>query len=213
MSLCVNDGGLRVFAKKQQSNNCPNTSSQISPQLSRILYAYRILPHTHIGHFLFRIHLLLGLSWDELRTAIGPLRSSQGDALAQAQELLTSIDHPTFLERLDCNSLLLEFAKGGLHVMGEMNNGCWPSKWARGWGYFLRSCPPSPDLLHNVSQIDLTAMEANIFPHPEDVHNVVQWLSWIQAAQNILRQKDEEGVGQGAGQEMDAEILTAQSGS
>jgi hypothetical protein len=113
--------------------NWDSIMSQMSPQLIRILYIYKVYPHNRFGvhSLLVRIHLIMGISWDELRAAICPLREILGedpellrrllqDNILRFRQLLTLYFDETFLGRLDCNSLLLELAKAALSALGVM---------------------------------------------------------------------------------------------
>jgi hypothetical protein len=104
-----------------QSTDSPDILSQISPQLIRILYARRVLPDIFGAqeHCLLKIHVLLGLSWEELRAVICPLREILGDDSARLRPLLM-FNSDTSLES---NSVLLDLTKGGLRVMqGRSSN-------------------------------------------------------------------------------------------
>ncbi|KAJ7817409.1 hypothetical protein B0H13DRAFT_2683176, partial [Mycena leptocephala] len=89
-----------------------------------------------------------------------------------------------FLQTVDFSSLLLSLAKGGLHVTKAMNDRS--LGWlVAGWAFFLRSCPPLPDLMYDLSQVELKLTEWHTssktiwipgFPSPEDLHSVIQWL-------------------------------------
>jgi hypothetical protein len=47
----------------------------------------------------------------------------------------------------------------------------------KGWGFFLRSCPPSSDLLEKVSELwPALSDRSHFLGDLEDLHNVVQWL-------------------------------------
>jgi hypothetical protein len=55
--------------------------SQASPALIRILQVIEFIGH-HMGqmsHFLLKIHILLGLSWEELRAMFYSLRTLLGE--------------------------------------------------------------------------------------------------------------------------------------
>lgn len=180
----------------QTFSNCQEILVQASPQLITILHACTVTPKACRDYMLFRIHFLLSLSWDDLRAAICSLRGVLGDNKAQLQELQTFSS--TFLS-LESTAILLSLANGGLHVITVMTTGemDWSIRWVwsspdhadsashcdssgvlRGWGFFLRTCPPSFDLLQKLSKLDwaLNNSNLNLALHIEDLHNVVQWL-------------------------------------
>ncbi|KAJ7759787.1 hypothetical protein DFH07DRAFT_443279, partial [Mycena maculata] len=114
MALCDEAWNSTRLRKERQLDNCHDILSRTSPQLIKILSSYRVFPKICDGCFLVRIHFLLGLSWEELRTAICPLRGILGDDPTRLQELLIFDPEETFLGRQDSDSLLLELARGGL---------------------------------------------------------------------------------------------------
>jgi hypothetical protein len=109
-------------SKKKQLFNCEDDFSQLSPDLIKILYVSKIFPKIGLsGDRLFRIHCLLGLSWNELREAISPLRGLLRDDATSLHMLLLNPE-AAFLQTVDFSSLLLSLAKGGLHVTKAMND-------------------------------------------------------------------------------------------
>ncbi|KAJ7821315.1 hypothetical protein B0H14DRAFT_2831568 [Mycena olivaceomarginata] len=160
---------------------------QNSPQLIRILHAYRITRHLYAlnahtllvrnAPLLLNIRLLLNLSWDELRAAICCIGSDRGNL---RDLLVYTSDYPSFREHLD--SMFLELAHGSLRILKKrLTRQLIPWKFndcTRGFGHFLRSCPPSPDLLLDLCKI---ADAWTIHPIGRDYgadtfHDVVQWL-------------------------------------
>jgi hypothetical protein len=115
-------------AKEPQSTNVFGAVSQKSPQVKRILHAYILFANCTstsdsfrrsdsfgMGRrILLRIRILLGLSWDELKAAICPLRDIVCDDTLRVTELLTLNSNETFFQRVDSDSLLLELQRGGL---------------------------------------------------------------------------------------------------
>ncbi|KAF7369733.1 NACHT domain-containing protein [Mycena venus] len=186
MGLCDEAWSGFESTDEQQSDICHDILTQTSPQLIRILYAYRALSTAGMPTlywYLFRIHFCLGLSWEELRAAICPLRTLLDDDEARLREVLGAFtsDHP-FSVTVDLNSLFLELATGSLCFTRAVMNCQMPSwfRWsATGWGFFLRSRPPSPDLLWEVGEIESAVRDHS---HrigglqAEDLHNAVQWL-------------------------------------
>jgi hypothetical protein len=122
MVLCDKAWTPAESTNEQQSNDCHDILSQTSPQLMRILYAYTVFPKICSDNCLFRIYFFLGLSWEELRAEICPLRRILGDDMTRLYELHACSSDETFLGRLDCNSLLLDLAIGGLRAREAMVN-------------------------------------------------------------------------------------------
>jgi hypothetical protein len=121
MLLC--DEAWEISCREEhQSNNCHDILSQTPPQLTAILYAYRLIADIYPGVVLLKIHFLLGLSWDELRAAICPLRGILGHDMARLQGLRTCDLDQTLLTKLDSDSILLELARGTLRVFGAVIN-------------------------------------------------------------------------------------------
>ncbi|KAF7347052.1 putative nwd2 protein [Mycena venus] len=184
MLLCDMVWRSTVSTEEQESNTCHDILVQTSPQLIRILYASRIIPYaedTYVPGILFRIHFLLGVSWDDLSAAICPLRRIVGQEWAQLQRLVTCNLDETFFTRADSNSILMELATGALRVFKAMvvdgrNQAVIFVTVTRGWGFFLRACPFSPDLLQSLSEIEAAPIGQNHRGYSEDLHSVLQWL-------------------------------------
>ncbi|KAJ7236334.1 hypothetical protein C8J57DRAFT_1247826 [Mycena rebaudengoi] len=186
MGLC-NETWTGIELTEEPSDSCHDILSQASPELIAILDAYKVLlsngmPHT--DSFLFRIRSSLGLSWATLRAAIRPLHRILGMGSEREQLgnlLLAFSSDQTLLRRVDSNFVVLELARGSLRLMkGGVSTAenSWLSYVAGGWGFCLRSCPPSPDLLQNVNafEIELTGLLNPWIPHAEEIHQVVEWL-------------------------------------
>ncbi|KAJ6490923.1 hypothetical protein C8R45DRAFT_195202 [Mycena sanguinolenta] len=164
--------------------------SQVSSDIEmlRILYAYRvaaITPSTPklgvVKNVLFRIRSLLGLSWDELRIAMCSLRKISGPDITQLPNHRTWIVDETVLATFDTGSVMVELAKGSLcHIRAIIEN---QIHWLQFreivplWGFFVRACPPSPELLNDLSELTW-ASDSKIahFVLEENLYNVVQWL-------------------------------------
>jgi hypothetical protein len=93
-----------------------------------ILYARRVLPDIFGAqeHCLLKIHFLLGLSWEELRPVICPLRELLGDDSARLRALLmfnsdTSLESNSVfycwtLQRVVCASCKAGVATGDVSL-------------------------------------------------------------------------------------------------
>lgn len=110
-----------VVAIKQQSHNYHEILLQASPQLTRILRAYRLGvffrgSSTDFSAIPLRVRLLLDLSWDELRAAICPLREIIGDDKPALHELFPAALDETLFAEFNVDSVLWDFARSGLRV-------------------------------------------------------------------------------------------------
>jgi hypothetical protein len=145
---------------------------------------------------LFNIHFLLDLSWDELRTAICPLRPLIGEDDGGLIELLVSASDPTFYRQLHPASTLRDIVCGSMHIMKKIvaNELSWPvwqvpsvptaqsyshitrmSTWA--WARLLKSCPPCPVLLQHLCELEIAAVIFLLeYWDQEDLDHVVKWL-------------------------------------
>ncbi|KAF8187281.1 hypothetical protein K438DRAFT_2019536 [Mycena galopus ATCC 62051] len=180
-TLCDDPGS----SKKPQSTTFNDALAQASPQSIRVLYVSKLFLNVSalLGYRLARIHLLLGLSWGELRAAVACLRGLLGDNAIPVHKLMNFNSDAVFLQSLDSSSLLLDLAKGSLRAMQATSDGRSSLDWgADGCGFFIRSCPPSHELLHNVSEIRLPrdppgqGHDWYNSPRPADLHNILQWL-------------------------------------
>ncbi|KAJ6586138.1 hypothetical protein B0H19DRAFT_1250857 [Mycena capillaripes] len=97
--------------------------------------------------------------------------------MSRLDELLTSNLDEAFFGKVDLGSLLLELAEGCLRIIGKHGDDWSPQtlhQVAQGWGFFLKSCPPSPELPQHLS--DIATISIVEFAQPENLHNAVQWL-------------------------------------
>ncbi|KAJ7822895.1 hypothetical protein B0H14DRAFT_2827605 [Mycena olivaceomarginata] len=182
MALCDDVWSAAEARDTRQSSNGYQILSQTPPQLIRILSVYKVFPDmTKLGtgtRFLLQIRLLLGMSWEELRVAICALRVILGNDRKRLHRLLTANLNDTVWGAFDSKGLLIELARGGLRLLETMINSEEPfERSCRGWGFFLRYCDPSSDLLEGVSRIELASRGRTIgLGAPEDLHNALQWL-------------------------------------
>ncbi|KAJ7489211.1 hypothetical protein FB451DRAFT_1362173 [Mycena latifolia] len=178
MLLCDEVWSRTARATRRPSAQLP--SINISPQILRILQAYHVIG-TSIGITtcpIFAIHLLLELSWDELRTAICPLRTLIGEDKDSLAQLLIS----TFVS--DLTPVRSDMARGFLCLVKRIETGEVPMDLAFYWtarqalGRHVRSCPPCPDLLRNLRDLDLALAKDVCITYlgAETFHHIVQWL-------------------------------------
>ncbi|KAF8190934.1 hypothetical protein K438DRAFT_1970687 [Mycena galopus ATCC 62051] len=189
MSLCDDAWDPNPEENDQQWNTlCDDVLVQLSPQLLHILYAAKVLPTICDQCCLARIHFLLGISWDDLREAICPLRGLLGDDLEELQDLRTCNFDKVFLAGLDANVVLSELGHRVLPIMVEIINGdtqCRGLQLAvRGWGFF---CPASPNLLQTLEEVENSQTDGlHRCEEPEDLHNVVQWLKTCNPSPRLM---------------------------
>ncbi|KAJ7493110.1 hypothetical protein B0H11DRAFT_2007266 [Mycena galericulata] len=162
----------------QESQTWDIVGLHVSPQLIKILSAYQVLhqiPYGGASNNLLKIHILLDLTWHELRMVICPLRAIIGKDDKKLKELLIS-GPQTFFSRLDFDSLVNNLCCGFLWLIKQLIRDEVDrrfSAYIEGWGLLLRSCPTSPMLLQ-----DLADIQGEIFLYrcPDDSYHVVQWL-------------------------------------
>ncbi|KAJ6543274.1 hypothetical protein DFH09DRAFT_1173782 [Mycena vulgaris] len=198
MSLCDEAWDPTPEEDDQEWNTpCDDTLLQLSPQLLQILYASKVLPDICEERCLVRIRFLLGLSWDDLKKAVCPLRGIFEDDLEGLQKLRTCNFDKAFSARLDASVVLSHLAHRAVCIIGEIINDeaqRQSLEWVvRGWGFLLRSCPASADLLQGLAEIENGAEVENghtdafhRVEEPEDLHNVVPWLKTCNPSPNLM---------------------------
>ncbi|KAJ7437405.1 hypothetical protein FB451DRAFT_1305732 [Mycena latifolia] len=164
---------------EQKSHN--HQVLQASPQLIKVLRAFSVLPPGCRYRALFTVHIMLDLSWDKLRAAICPLQGILGDDKERLRELFISASHEARFGEVE--STIRDLVSGGLHVLKEIVNGEVDRTfgfWNQGWGFLLRSCPPSPVLLQNLDELALALASTTNYTFAlhelQDFNNLVQWL-------------------------------------
>jgi hypothetical protein len=107
---------------ESQLKNCHKVLSQAPPALIRILHAYRCCntQYLNMAH-LSRIHILLNLSWVELRAAILPVHTIIGrDKAALGNLLIRSTLAPDLLGQYHLDSVLWDLASGSLRLIKQI---------------------------------------------------------------------------------------------
>ncbi|KAJ7874205.1 hypothetical protein B0H14DRAFT_2718556 [Mycena olivaceomarginata] len=147
------------------------------PLLLRIFQAH-ILNDGDIG--LIEIHILLDVSWNDLRAAVCSLRA------------LRYPENIHFLRHFVARSLFpessrlstsLDLARGYIHLLKDIDIGRWPQNfWPQKipWGQLVRSSPRSPELIQDIREyvhfrICHTPPMSTAY-HPINYYNVLQWL-------------------------------------
>ncbi|KAF7326447.1 hypothetical protein MVEN_02615300 [Mycena venus] len=92
---------------------------------------------------------------------------------------------------LDACVVLSHLAHRAVRIIGEIIHDeaqCRSPEWiVRGWGFFLRSCPASPDLLQGLAEVENGQTdEFHRCAEPEDLHNVVQWLKTCNPSPDLM---------------------------
>lgn len=94
-----------------------NILSAASPQLVRVLRAYRIFPRGSLRGALVKVHFLLDVSWDELRAVICLLRPIIGEDEGHLRSLLISASNQTVVLNPHLDSILYDLTLGCLRFM------------------------------------------------------------------------------------------------
>jgi hypothetical protein len=170
------------------------------PQLIRVLHAYRFA--SHHKDTLFNIHLVLDLSWDELRRSICHLRSIIGPNANEVLEVFWAASNLAFSQGLRDGSMFRDLAHGYLSVMKSMLAHKFPPcfrqvfffvillvsdivgrkcLWPNTLGRVLRLCQHDDDLLQDLRQLNFASADGPVFDNfwPDDWHHIVQWLKVI----------------------------------
>jgi hypothetical protein len=104
----------RPSYEAKESHHYNKILSQTSPQLIRILQAYRLAGCNHDS--LLNIRLMLNLSWDKLRRAICPLHELIGDNDQRIWDLLDSTSDPALPRTPQC--ILGHCLRSSVHFLG-----------------------------------------------------------------------------------------------
>jgi hypothetical protein len=114
------------YKAAKESHNFSEILSQASPQLIRILQAYKLDCAYHNCDFLLDIRLMLNLPWDELRRAICPLREIIGDVEGGIKDLLYFTPNPAPPRTPQCRSMFWDIAFGYLPILMAVHAGKLP---------------------------------------------------------------------------------------
>jgi hypothetical protein len=107
---------------ESQLKNCHKVLSQAPPAFIRILHAYRCCNTQYLNKaHLSRIHILLNLSWAELRAVILPVCTIIGrDKAALCNLLIQSTLAPDLLGGYHMDSVLWDLASGSLRLINQI---------------------------------------------------------------------------------------------
>jgi hypothetical protein len=197
-----------------------NDSEQLKrpPLLLRIFQAYILGQKLDFPNLAW-IHVLLDISWVDLRLAICSLRPIVGTDEAKIRALIRLVGEHHFPE-LSIATLSSDLARGCIRFIKDVVRGRQPRLllWferfpqifgsliffirQRGklWGRFVRSSPHSTALLQDIGEFPSFDSIHQIGPdpyHPEDYHNVLQWLkvcSNAEAKHEIIHTLAEPGI-------------------
>ncbi|KAJ7741839.1 hypothetical protein B0H16DRAFT_1028325 [Mycena metata] len=183
------------FAMPQRSNYA-HVDLLASPQLIRILRAYKLLPsYGSPGKALHRLWLMSDFSLAELRAAICPLRAIVGEGRRKLhlQELFVSAEETMVFGGWEFKSMMWDLAWCGLRAMKKVINGEIERNHGSsiyGWTFFLRACSPCSDFLPALDELaDNWHGGSLAASHVQDFHNIVQWLK---VRLNLLGYRDIE---------------------
>jgi hypothetical protein len=107
--------------------NTPNLASfRTSPELIRVLHAYAFSVRD-AGRFLetslFKIRLLLNLTWEELRTTICPLLASFSQDQGGVHDLLIFVTHPSRFRMFGARCTLETLVRNSTKILKQVLSG------------------------------------------------------------------------------------------
>ncbi|KAJ6482451.1 hypothetical protein C8R45DRAFT_1001497 [Mycena sanguinolenta] len=166
------DKSVQDQVTREDWNRSQQILSQVSPSLVRILQAGSLIGNHQLQGLLFEIHLLLDVSWDELRTTICSLRSFTDEkmllaTLVVARQSAPNLAHfDTIMSDLACGVIrvIQQIVRGELSpsLIGNIESWSWP----------LQQCLLSPNLLQDVHP--LLKSYSNL--KNVDYESIVHWL-------------------------------------
>ncbi|KAJ7902291.1 hypothetical protein B0H13DRAFT_760564 [Mycena leptocephala] len=147
------------------------------PLLCRIVQACILGFNWNLVHF----HILLDISWDELRAAICTLRPFTGADEKKIVALLKCMARH-LLSDASSRAMSLELARGSIRVLNDIRTGQQPSSlWPEHhcWSRYVRASPCSLELLQDIR--DFVPFKSNKYPvkyacTAQQYHDVLQWL-------------------------------------
>jgi hypothetical protein len=105
-------------------DHCSQILSQACPSPIRILQAIKFIsPEWHYRRHMLKIHFLLNLSWDELRTAICSLRPLIHNKEEGLLNTLSTVALDPTLFPLPFDLIMWDLACSSLHVMQQILRG------------------------------------------------------------------------------------------
>ncbi|KAJ6587260.1 hypothetical protein B0H10DRAFT_815224 [Mycena sp. CBHHK59/15] len=154
------------------------------PLLARILHAYMwgAIDGDESGFSLFEAHVLLDVSWDDMRTAVCRLRPIIGRDWGKLSGLAAFMWSPRFARVEPWRPLVsMELAQGFIRVLRAIGTGQRPQQFWRKplhWGRFIRGSPASPELLRDLWDfVPPSRFFASPYRfHDVEFHDVLQWL-------------------------------------
>ncbi|KAJ6562496.1 hypothetical protein B0H19DRAFT_1288372 [Mycena capillaripes] len=147
------------------------------PELIRLLRFSMVLPALTP---LFQFRVLLGASWEELRTAVCALRPIFGRNDAALTQLWTFLQEPGFaLAIYPWASVFRDLARQSIRIITAAYSTVAPVEvigyWLE-WGRYIRSSPPCAELLRELSSfVPRDDSQYNIATESE-IYDVLKWL-------------------------------------
>ncbi|KAJ6511521.1 hypothetical protein C8R47DRAFT_1095334 [Mycena vitilis] len=129
---------------------------------------------------LIRFRVLLNVSWEDLRTIVCALRPVFGRNDAALIQLWRSLQDPTFARAIaPWSTVFRDLAHQSIRMMRAAYIGTIPMEvvgyWLE-WGRYVRSCPPSDELLHELTGfVPRDDSQYNIATESE-IYDVLRWL-------------------------------------
>ncbi|KAJ6598346.1 hypothetical protein DFH09DRAFT_1131566 [Mycena vulgaris] len=146
---------------------------KLSPQVGMIIHAYKLHNENRILTSLSNIRLLFNYPWEELRTAICSLRGIIDEKLAVPT--LSALAEPP-------NSVVPDLVHGCIRLLNKIATHKLPWEFrsaTHAWSRLLRSCPPCPEILQDLWEIEPALESSKLFEYydPDQFrHNIIQWL-------------------------------------
>ncbi|KAJ7918032.1 hypothetical protein B0H13DRAFT_308633, partial [Mycena leptocephala] len=165
---------------EEDRGHCHQILSQVSPSLLRILQTIKFItypayhPYYHPEALILKIHALLNFSWDELRMAFCSLRSLIGYG---EEGLIRNMPIVAFDMVISPAHLLWDLACSCLRVMRRILSGEMDKIFERSllkWSYHLRWCPPSPQLLQELCDVEPVLAGSRTLELEN--YNILEWL-------------------------------------
>ncbi|KAJ7251607.1 hypothetical protein C8J57DRAFT_670145 [Mycena rebaudengoi] len=119
------------------------------------------------------IHILLDISWVDLRAAMCPLRHMVGCANPEGVRRLLWFVAKHLSTKATITQLSLELAQGCVRLIKKGQHWKLPVP----WGYFIRMSPHSSELLHDICTVSFDpAALKELENSAENYHSTLQWL-------------------------------------
>ncbi|KAJ7248350.1 hypothetical protein C8J57DRAFT_1724212 [Mycena rebaudengoi] len=188
----IEDTIIGELGYPQSDNGNLGLSTKGFPQLSRCVLLPCLLQTYILGHgtkyilSLINIHLLLDISWTDLRATMCPLRHIIGCADPEAvHRLLCFVTHHLSPETV-IRQLSMDLVRGFIGLIKD--KGKWVRNLGYPWGRLIRVSPHSMELLQDMCQVSFSPDELKRGENsPENYHNTLQWLkAFPEPSQDVI---------------------------